>query len=84
MITEEFKTKASSIKFCPPPSISQFEITGLFNDEQMSKLASKLISDIVPGMLEDYQSQVSKMGSPLVKDLLNKVLKNVSISDILG
>ena len=61
-----------------------FQITGLYDDAEMSKLISSIVSDIAPGLIEDYQDKISQMGSPIVLEVLNKVLKNLSISSILG
>ena len=61
-----------------------FTITGLYDDAEMSTLVSSIVSDIVPKLLEDYQEKLSEMGSPLVLKGLNKVLKNISLSSILG
>ena len=61
-----------------------FKITGLYDDAEMSKLVSSIVSDVAPGLIEDYQEKLSNIGSPIVLKLLNKVLKNISLSSILG
>ncbi|OAD52998.1 hypothetical protein WN48_11084 [Eufriesea mexicana] len=59
------------------------EITGLYNDEELSAVLSKAIGEILPGLIDDYQNELSVAASPLVADLLNDVLKNMTIKDLL-
>ncbi|CAD1468998.1 unnamed protein product, partial [Heterotrigona itama] len=59
------------------------KITGLFDDEDLSATLSKAISDILPGIIDDYQSEISKKASSIVENLLNQFLKKFTLKDLL-
>lgn len=42
-------------------------ITGLYNDEEVSKLLSKAITEVLPGLLDDYQTEISNYASPIIR-----------------
>ncbi|KAK1124712.1 hypothetical protein K0M31_006076 [Melipona bicolor] len=65
--------------------VQKFDLgmTGLFNDEDLSKTLSKAISEVLPDFIDDYQSEVSAKASPIVANLLNKFLKNFTLNDLL-
>ncbi|XP_003691956.2 uncharacterized protein LOC100865493 [Apis florea] len=58
-------------------------ITGLYNDEEVSKLLSKVITEVLPGLLDDYQTEISNYASPIIAKTLNKFLNNISLKDLL-
>ncbi|KOX79339.1 hypothetical protein WN51_09141 [Melipona quadrifasciata] len=49
------------------------EMTGLFDDEDLSKTLSKAISEVLPDFIDDYQSEVSAKASPIVANLLSNL-----------
>ncbi|KAK9296486.1 hypothetical protein QLX08_009534 [Tetragonisca angustula] len=59
------------------------KMSGLFNDEDLSNTLSHAISEILPGLLDDYQNELSARASPIVANLLNKFLKNFTLKDLL-
>lgn len=61
----------------------QLQITGLFNDDDLSATLSHIISDIAPGLIVDYQEKLSQYASPIVADLLNNILKDYTLKDLL-
>ncbi|XP_026673031.1 uncharacterized protein LOC108629336 [Ceratina calcarata] len=61
-----------------------FWITGLYDDPELSKTLSKVISDIVPGLVNDYQDQISQTASPIVGDILNNGLKGLTLTDLIN
>ena len=61
----------------------QLKMSGLFNDEDLSNTLSHAISEILPGLLDDYQNELSARASPIVANLLNKFLKNFTLKDLL-
>lgn len=61
----------------------QCVITGLYNDEEVSKLLSKVITEVLPGLLDDYQTEISNYASPIIAKTLNKFLNNISLKDLL-
>ncbi|XP_017793106.1 PREDICTED: LOW QUALITY PROTEIN: uncharacterized protein LOC108574943 [Habropoda laboriosa] len=65
--------------------IKQFpcKITGLFDDEGISNTMSQVITEVTPGLLDDYQNKISAYASPKVADLLNKLLKNYTLKDLM-
>lgn len=64
-------------------SLLQCDITGLYNDDELSAVVSKAIGEITPGLIEDYQSKLSTIASPIVANAMNRVLKNMTLKDIL-
>lgn len=59
-------------------------ITGLYNDEEVSKLLSKAITEVLPGLLDDYQTEISNYASPIIANTLNnKFLNNLSLKDLI-
>lgn len=61
----------------------QCAITGLYNDEEVSKLLSKAITEVLPGLLDDYQTEISNYASPIIANTLNKFLNNISLKDLI-
>ncbi|XP_043264889.1 uncharacterized protein LOC122404732 [Colletes gigas] len=61
----------------------QFQITGLNNDAELSKLVSSIVSDITPQLIEDYQEQLSQTVSPLVINELNQLLKDMTLDKLI-
>ncbi|CAK9815553.1 hypothetical protein ANTPLA_LOCUS8704 [Anthophora plagiata] len=59
------------------------KITGLFDDEEMSNTVSQIITETAPGILDDYQNQISKYASPKVAELMNNILKNFTLKDLM-
>ncbi|KAL2743660.1 uncharacterized protein V1477_008100 [Vespula maculifrons] len=51
-------------------------ITGLFYDKEISRIASLIISDMTPQLIEDYQVEVTKKFNTLVTNFINNFLKN--------
>ncbi|XP_078046664.1 uncharacterized protein LOC144475027 [Augochlora pura] len=61
----------------------KFDASGLFDDDETSKLLSKIVSEIVPQILVDYQEQVSQFAGDLVKKTLDGILGKLSFSDLI-
>ncbi|KAF3425816.1 hypothetical protein E2986_12950 [Frieseomelitta varia] len=59
------------------------KMTGLFNDDDLSNTLSHAISEVLPGLLDDYQNEISSKASPIVANFLNKFLKKFSLNDLL-
>lgn len=67
-----------------PYDFFQCAITGLYNDEEVSKLLSKAITEVLPGLLDDYQTEISNYASPIIANTLNnKFLNNLSLKDLI-
>ncbi|XP_058807503.1 uncharacterized protein LOC131673500 [Phymastichus coffea] len=54
-------------------------ITGLYNNEEMSKVLSSVISDMAPQVLIDFQEEITNRINMTVVPLANKFLENVDI-----
>lgn len=80
MSNREEKSACDSSAF----SMLQFKISGLYDDDEVSKLMSQIISELVPGILEDYQQKVSEIGGKLVTTVLNKVLSKLTVEELLA
>ncbi|EFN89509.1 uncharacterized protein LOC105184252 isoform X2 [Harpegnathos saltator] len=61
----------------------QFTITGLFDDKDMSELISAVISDMMPKLIQDYQSDIVGVINPIIEDKVNGFLADKTISDLL-
>nr|XP_050854622.1 uncharacterized protein LOC127065810 [Vespula vulgaris] len=59
-------------------------ITGLFYDKEISRIASVIISDMTPQLIEDYQVEVTKKFNTLVTNFINDFLKNKSWMDLIS
>ncbi|XP_033335031.2 uncharacterized protein LOC117225507 [Megalopta genalis] len=62
----------------------KFDATGLLDDDQTSKILSKIVSEVAPQILVDYQDKVSKLAGDLVRKVMNEMLSKLSIGDIIG
>ncbi|XP_031850225.1 uncharacterized protein LOC116435129 [Nomia melanderi] len=60
-----------------------FSISGLYNDDEVSKILSQIISELVPEIVQDYSEKVSDYGGELVTRLLNQVLSKITIDQLL-
>lgn len=59
------------------------KITGLYDDEDMSDTVSQIITETAPGILDDYQKQISEYASPKAAELLNNILKNYTLKELI-
>ncbi|KAL2712990.1 hypothetical protein V1478_017581 [Vespula squamosa] len=59
-------------------------ITGLFYDEEISRVASFIISDMTPQLIEDYQVEITKKFNTIVTDTINDFVKNKSVMDLIS
>lgn len=62
----------------------QFRATGIFEDEELSKLVSTIISDIVPEFINDYQDVITEKLNSIITEILNDFLAEHSLSEILN
>lgn len=59
-------------------------MTGLYNNEELSKLWSKVISDVTPSALKRYYKKISPQINERLIYLIDDYLKNFSLKDILS
>lgn len=60
------------------------EITGLYNNDELSALISAAISDMVPQAIKDFHKEVTtEMDSILMREV-NVLLDQYTLRDILG
>ncbi|XP_011051881.1 PREDICTED: uncharacterized protein LOC105144600 [Acromyrmex echinatior] len=62
---------------------SDFNVTGLFNDEGMSKIVSKTISDVTSKFITANQNTIAYIINTSVTKILNKFLLNITFRDLL-
>lgn len=60
------------------------DFTGLMDDEALSSLISKMVSESVPNLLEEYKVTVNNTLVPIIIEQANKFLANKTIGDIIG
>lgn len=60
----------------------QFQISGLLNNEDASKLISAFITDMVPSFIEDHAKWMTDTYSPMVSFILDNL--NLEVSNIFG
>ncbi|XP_011877829.1 PREDICTED: uncharacterized protein LOC105567513, partial [Vollenhovia emeryi] len=60
-----------------------FHATGLYDDEDTSKLLSDTISDMVPKMIDEYQKDVTDNVNEIIKTLANEFLSTITLKDLL-
>ncbi|XP_076647764.1 uncharacterized protein LOC143356177 [Halictus rubicundus] len=60
-----------------------FNATGLLYDEELSKIISQIISELVPQVLRDWPAEVSTNGGKLLKKVLDQVLSKLTITDLI-
>ncbi|XP_071876614.1 uncharacterized protein [Bombus fervidus] len=58
-------------------------ITGLYDDENLSKVISKTITEMVPDLLEKYQNRISQYVSKVATNVMNDILKQFTLKDLL-
>ncbi|XP_076290807.1 uncharacterized protein LOC143214087 [Lasioglossum baleicum] len=61
----------------------EFTATGLLNDEEISQMISRIVSDLVPQILRDYPKEISEKSGELVKKVLDNVLSKLSLKDLI-
>lgn len=59
--------------------LKQVDITGLFNHEDLSKIVSQAVSDLLPETLEEYQEEVTAEVNKVSLVVGNKILANYTI-----
>ncbi|XP_046823030.1 uncharacterized protein LOC124425950 [Vespa crabro] len=57
-------------------------ITGLFYDEEISRIISLVVSDITPQLIDDYQSEITQKFNTLATNLLNNFLKGLNLMSL--
>lgn len=63
--------------------VFQFKATGLLNDEGISALLSKMLSESVPGFLDEFSQEISAVLKTQVHALAEKALEGKTMKDIL-
>ncbi|XP_073948121.1 uncharacterized protein [Choristoneura fumiferana] len=65
-------------------NLSRFEsaLNGLFNHDGASDFANSFLSHLVPELLDFYEEDISAFLSPLIQDIANEALRDVSIGDL--
>ncbi|KAI8430314.1 hypothetical protein MSG28_000622 [Choristoneura fumiferana] len=58
-------------------------LNGLFNHDGASDFANSFLSHLVPELLDFYEEDISAFLSPLIQDIANEALRDVSIGDLL-
>lgn len=62
----------------------ELEATGLFDDEELSKMISAAITDMAPELIEDYQTELTDAVNEKVTNFVNKQLEGKSLADIIA
>lgn len=63
---------------------TQLQITGLFNDEQISELVSIGMSDIAPQMVETYQNEITAAVNEKATVMINAQLEGKTLEDLIN
>ncbi|XP_068988838.1 uncharacterized protein [Bombus flavifrons] len=58
-------------------------ITGLYDDENLSRVISRSITKMVPDLLEKYQNRISQYVSKVATNVMNNILKQYTLKDLL-
>ena len=61
-----------------------FKITGLYDNEEKSMLATIKITNSMPKWIEDHQKEVSHISDRRITDMLNKYLQHFTLKDFLN
>ncbi|XP_048005528.1 uncharacterized protein LOC125241207 [Leguminivora glycinivorella] len=64
--------------------LSKFEpqLTGLFHHDGANNFANAFLANLVPEIVVFYKDEISDFVSPLIQDIANQILENVSIGDL--
>ncbi|XP_046748378.1 uncharacterized protein LOC124412505 [Diprion similis] len=62
----------------------EFNITGIWNDDDVSKLIGDVVGDIAPVLVEDYQDEITTFVNELVTEYANDYLGTMTLSDLIG
>ncbi|XP_018311643.1 uncharacterized protein [Mycetomoellerius zeteki] len=60
-----------------------FNITGIYNDEDMSEIFSKTISDVIPKLIASNQNMIEYIINNIASQILNKYLLTITFMDLL-
>ncbi|KAB0798191.1 hypothetical protein PPYR_09184 [Photinus pyralis] len=66
--------KVKDLKLTLRPSIVDVKVTGLLNNEPLSKVLSTAITSSIPPFMERYKTVIGNMASSTIKDVMNGVL----------
>ncbi|XP_063979941.1 uncharacterized protein LOC135163965 [Diachasmimorpha longicaudata] len=66
------KLKAKSVKLNISLGSLEFKATGLYHDENISKIASQMISEKAPSFIAEHHNQITSYLSPLLLKAINK------------
>lgn len=58
-------------------------MTGFLHDEEISKMISAVISDMVPKLVRDYKNEIKSYVHPAIIKMADEFLSNKTLSDIL-
>lgn len=59
------------------------DITGLYNNDELSGLISAVISDMVPDYVQDFQEEVTAEVDKILMKKANAILDQYTLDDIL-
>ncbi|XP_063546798.1 uncharacterized protein LOC134754411 [Cydia strobilella] len=64
--------------------LSKFEpqLTGLFYHDGANNFANAFLANLVPEIVVFYKDEIREFISPLIQDIANQILENVSIGDL--
>ncbi|XP_018315272.1 uncharacterized protein [Mycetomoellerius zeteki] len=60
-----------------------FNVTDIYNDEDMSERISKTISDVIPKLIASNQNMIEYIINTIASQILNKYLLTITFMDIL-
>ncbi|XP_046486932.1 uncharacterized protein [Neodiprion pinetum] len=63
---------------------TEFAITGIWNDDDVSKLIGDVVSDIAPVLVEEYQDEITTAVNEVVTEYANDYLGTMTLADLIG
>ncbi|XP_076757759.1 uncharacterized protein LOC143427473 [Xylocopa sonorina] len=60
-----------------------FKVSGMYNDPEMSDVVSQIVSELAPGVLDDYQDRLMNYLTPILQNKANSILKNFTMKDLM-
>lgn len=54
------------------------------NDPKLSEIISKMVTESLPALLDEFEGAITDLLSPLITNLANKALENKTISDLIN